>query len=53
MVMLRKNYSIYFLKIGGVYPVVIGLVSFPLDKMFNTVFITCAHYFICLNLSLG
>ena len=53
MVMLRKNYSLYFLIIGRLYPTVKVLaVTFPLDKMwYNTVFITFAHYFIYLKRS--
>jgi hypothetical protein len=43
---------LYFLNIGRVYPTVKSVVvTFPLDKMFNTVRITCAHYFIYLKLS--
>jgi len=54
MVILPKNYPLYFLNIGRVYPTVKGLVSFPLDKMlFNTVFMTYGHYFIYLKLSFG
>ena len=54
MVMLRKNYPLYFLNIGRFYPTVkSAVVPFPLDEMlFNTVFITCAHYFIYLKRSL-
>jgi len=51
MVMLLKMYPLCFLNIGHVYPTVKSLVvTFPLDKMlFNTVFVTCAHYFVYLK----
>ena len=47
MVMLRKNYSIYYLNIGRVYPTVKGfVVTFPLDKTFyNIICITSAYNF--------
>jgi len=52
MVILRKNYPLYFLNIRRVYPTAKGLVvTFPIDKMFNIVLILCAHYFIYLKLS--
>jgi len=53
MVMLRKIIHYNFLNIGRVYPTVKSLVlTFPLEKMLvNTVFITCAHYFIYLKCS--
>jgi len=52
MVMSRKSDPLYFLNIGPVYPTVKGVLILPLDEMFNTVFITSAHYFIYLNLGL-
>jgi len=53
--MLRKNAPLYYFNIRGVYPrLKCFVVSFPLDKMlFNTAFITCAHYFIYLKFGLG
>jgi hypothetical protein len=55
MAILRKSDPLYSLDIGGVYLRVEGFfVSSPLDKMlFNTVFVTCAYYFLYLELDLG
>jgi len=46
--MLRKSDPLYLLDIRSVYPRVVGLVvSTALDKiLFNTLFVTCAYYFI-------
>ena len=55
MAMLRKNDPLYFRNIGNVYPRIKRfVVSPPLDEMlFNTVLVTCAHYFSYLKLGLG
>jgi len=55
MAMVSKSDPLEFLDIGRVYPrIERRVVSSPLDKMlFNTVIVTCAYYFIYLELGLG
>jgi len=47
MVAYSKIYSSFF--ISDAFTVKGLVVTFPLDQMFNTIFITCAQYFIYLK----